>query len=56
MSLDPLNGMTNTGYSFNSDNPFGYSDPTGMLLCGGAGPFHSRGDRPVTWGVAARLA
>jgi hypothetical protein len=35
MSLDPLNKMTNSGYSFNTDNPFGGSDPTGTIECGG---------------------
>lgn len=33
MSLDPLNQMTNSGYTFNKDNPFGYSDPTGKMYC-----------------------
>jgi hypothetical protein len=30
MSLDPLNQMTNAGYSFVKDNPFGGTDPSGL--------------------------
>ena len=30
MSLDPLNSMTNAGYSFAKDNPFGGTDPSGL--------------------------
>jgi hypothetical protein len=32
MSLDPLNQMTNAGYSFVKDNPFGGTDPSGRLF------------------------
>jgi RHS repeat-associated protein len=42
MSLDPLNGMTDAGYEFVKDNPFGGSDPTGTIECG-AGPYCSPG-------------
>jgi hypothetical protein len=42
MSLDPLNEMTNAGYTFNNDNPFGGGDPTGTIECG-AGPYCSSG-------------
>jgi RHS repeat-associated protein len=31
MSLDPLNQMTNAGYSFVKDNPFGGTDPSGEI-------------------------
>jgi hypothetical protein len=33
-SLDPLNQMTNAGYPFVKDNPFGGSDPSGTIECG----------------------
>jgi RHS repeat-associated protein len=39
-SLDPLNKMTNAGCTFDKDNPFSYSDPTGTIACG-AGPYCS---------------
>jgi hypothetical protein len=37
MSLDPLNQMTNAGYTFNKDNPFGGTDPSGRLFVPGTG-------------------
>jgi hypothetical protein len=40
MSLDPLNKMTNAGCTFDKDNPFANSDPTGTMACG-AGPYCS---------------
>lgn len=32
MSLDPLNEMTSAGYTFNKDNPFVYTNPTGKYF------------------------
>jgi len=37
MSLDPLNKMTNAGYTFVRDNPFGGTDPSGRLFASGNG-------------------
>jgi hypothetical protein len=49
MSLDPLNQMTNAGYSFVKDNPFGGTDPNGLLFYedGEGGGASESGGAPV---------